>query len=202
MYHDKRFQRDNNFHFAVFSHRQLKQSSNQGYLVTDRPKFDDISNRILNIKIDVMTYISEGLKKNGFFNPKSEDEKECYQLLRDIDLVAGKVDGSLSSKKFYRNELYSLMLSEGAPSWYVTLTPSDFTHPICLYWATENEKFDININLKGQNRQTKIIENPAAAARFFNFMIETFITHILGVGGPPDSGVFGNISWYYGINEE
>ncbi|KAF9030575.1 hypothetical protein BDZ89DRAFT_1091568 [Hymenopellis radicata] len=162
MYHDKRFQKDPNFPFAVFSHHLMKQTSSAGFLLTEKPKFDEISKLIQRM--------SDTLRTEGTFKPVTSEEKDAYQIIRDLDLIAGKVDGSLTGKKYARNELWSLMMSEGAPTWYVTLTPSDFNHPLC--------------------------------ARFFNFMVEMFIKHILGVDGPPDSGVFGDVSYYYANNEE
>ncbi|KAF9025588.1 hypothetical protein BDZ89DRAFT_1092602 [Hymenopellis radicata] len=142
MYHDKRFQLDKNFPFIAFSHQQIRQK---------KPKFPDISKRLLNLNQNTLQRITEILKSEGSFSPKTQDEKDCFQVLHDIDLVAGKVQGSLTSKKYMRSELFSLMASEGAPSWYITITPADFEHPLL------------------------------AAARFFNFMIELFIKYILGV---------------------
>jgi hypothetical protein len=40
-----------------------------------------------------------------------------------------------------RNEIWSLIASQGAPSWYITLSPADINHPICLYLADSDETF-------------------------------------------------------------
>ena len=34
-----------------------------------------------------------------------KEEKECFQILKDIDHVSGRVQGSLTSKKYMRNEI-------------------------------------------------------------------------------------------------
>ncbi|KAF9024676.1 hypothetical protein BDZ89DRAFT_1092818 [Hymenopellis radicata] len=192
MYHDKRFQKDPNFPFAVFSHHLMKQTSSAGFLLTEKPKFDEI----------IIQRMSDTLRTEGTFKPITSEEKDAYQVIRDLDLVAGKVDGSLTGKKYARNELWSLMMSEGAPTWYVTLTPSDFNHPLCFYWATEGIKYELEFNLTKDARKVLVLDNPVAGARFFNFMVEMFIKHILGVDGPPGSGVFGDVSYYYANNEE
>jgi hypothetical protein len=46
-----------------------------------------------------------------------------------------------------------------------------------------------------------ITNNPAAAARFFNFICQAFIKNVLGVG-QKHSGIFGKTSAYYGTVEQ
>jgi len=55
--------------------------------------------------------------------------------------VAGKVNATTTSKKYMHNEIWSLMAACGAPSWYITLSPADIQHLICLYFAGDNETF-------------------------------------------------------------
>ena len=40
-----------------------------------------------------------------------------------------------------RNEIWSMISQLGAPSWFITLSPADSRHPICLYYADENIEF-------------------------------------------------------------
>src|SRR5882762_10327178 len=46
-----------------------------------------------------------------------------------------------------------------------------------------------------------ITKNPVAGARLFNFMVEMFIKHVLGVG-QNHPGVYGKTSAYYGTMEQ
>ncbi len=69
--------------------------------------------------------------------PATDAEKDCFHLINDLDHVAYNVHGSLTSKKYMRNEAYPLMALEGAPSWYFTMAPSNHSHPICVYWANK-----------------------------------------------------------------
>ncbi|SJL13074.1 uncharacterized protein ARMOST_16511 [Armillaria ostoyae] len=128
-------------------------------------------------------------------------EKDCFQLINDLDHVAYKVQGSLTSKKYMRNEAYSLMAAEGVLSWYFTMAPSDHSHPICVYWAGNKVEFD-PVLLQERDRVRSVTSNPVAAARFFNFMVQLFITHILRPGNAALSGLFGNTSVYYGTVEQ
>ena len=114
----------------------------------------------------------------------TENEKACFQVLHDLDHVSGKVKGSVTSKKYMRNEIWSLIAAKGAPLWYITLSPADIQHPICLYYADTKEEFRLEILLSYDERHRLVCKNPVAGARFFHFMIETFISDVLGV----DSG--------------
>jgi hypothetical protein len=42
MYHDKWFQKDAHFPLIAFNHEQIKESTSGGYLLAEKPKFDDI----------------------------------------------------------------------------------------------------------------------------------------------------------------
>jgi hypothetical protein len=73
-------------------------------------------------------------------------------------------------------------------------------HPICLYFADSQEKF--NLDLRPYDERIRMIaRNPVAGARFFHFMVELFIKHILGVG-TDHPGVYDNTSAYYGTVEQ
>ncbi|KDR72197.1 hypothetical protein GALMADRAFT_31755, partial [Galerina marginata CBS 339.88] len=110
------------------------------------------------------------------------------------------VQGSLSSKKFRRNELWSLMSFKGAPLWFITFSPADSRHPLCIYYAGNKIDFTPEIPLSQKQRNAMVAQNPVAAARFFRFMVQAFIRHILGVGGT-NQGIYGKTDAYYGMVE-
>ena len=70
----------------------------------------------------------------------------------------------------------------GAPFWYITLSPADNKHPICLYFADNKEKLDVQLLQTEDECYCLIANNPVAGAHFFHFMIEIFIKHVLGIG--------------------
>ncbi len=117
-----------------------------------------------------------------------------------MDLIGGHVKGSLATKKHMRNEIWSLISHLGSPSWFVTLSPADNKHPICLYFADMNEQFKPEIRTSDDTYRL-IANNPVAAARFFNFMCCAFIKNVLGVCST-HSGLFGKTSGYYGTVEQ
>jgi len=178
----------------------MKQSSTQSFLLVDQARFQDITRRLLNLDQNVLADITEKLSNGEYFVPESNSEKACFQVLHDLDHVAGKVKGSTTSKKYMHNEIWSLIAFAGAPSWYITLSPADIQHPICIYYADNKEEFKPDL-LPYNERIRMVCKNPVAGARFFHFMIETFITDILGVGSE-HHGLYGDTTAYYGTVEQ
>ena len=198
IYHDKRFQTDINFPFMAFSHEQMKTASTQSYLLVDQGHFAGISQRLLNLDQNVLAEIIEKMQKGEHIKPATESEKACFQVL---DHVSGKVKGLVTSKKYMRNEIWSLIAAKGAPMWYITLSPADIQHPICLYYADTKEEFRLEILLPYDERHRLICKNPVAGARFFHFMVETFISDVLGVKST-HRGLYGETNAYYGTIEQ
>ena len=201
MYHDKRFQRDPCFPFVAFSHQQVKSSTTGGFLLAETRKFNDIAERLLNINQDVLQNIAQRMSSGEIVKPSSDDEVDCFQLIRDLDHIDGKVSGSITSKKYMRSEIWSMIAYMGAPAWYITLSPADNKHPICLYFADNKEKLDITLMHPADERYRLIASNPVSGARFFHFMIQMFIRHVLGVG-TNHRGLYGETSGYYGTVEQ
>src|ERR1700720_3143822 len=132
--------------------------------------------------------------------PKTEDEKLCFKLINDLDHVNGHVPGSITQKKYVRNEIWALISYFGAPSWFITFSPANNMHPISLYFADTQQTF--NPDLRPENERYKLIAgNPVAGAQFFHFMVETFIKHVLGVG-QNHPGLYGKTSAYYATVEQ
>jgi len=59
MYHDKRFQRDPHFSLIAFNHEQIKGATTAGYLMVDKSSFDDISDRLLNVNLEVLSDLAK-----------------------------------------------------------------------------------------------------------------------------------------------
>ncbi|KAF5370369.1 hypothetical protein D9758_006967 [Tetrapyrgos nigripes] len=184
-YHDKRFQTDITFPFVAFSHEQIKATTHNGFAMTELQSFPVIADRILGVDHTVLTNIINRLEQGEIVHPKTEAEKTCFSIIQDLDHVGGGVKGSMTS----------------APSWYITFAPSDTTHPLCLYYAGSNEKFEPYLNIPDDERTRQVIRNPVSGAKFFDFMVEMFIKAILGVDSDHD-GVFGKTSAYYGTVEQ
>jgi hypothetical protein len=133
--------------------------------------------------------------------PSTDDEKSCFQIVQNLDHINGRVQGSITSKKYMRSEIWSLIAYMGAPIWYITLSPADNKHPICLYFADDKKRFDVNLGRNNDERFRLIANNPVACARFFHFMVNLFIKHVLGFG-KKRNGLYGDASAFYSTVEQ
>ena len=145
MYHDKRFQKDICFPFVMFSHEQVSASTTGGFLLADKKNFDTIAERLLTVNQEVLQNLAKRMSKGETVKPSTNDEQACFQLIRDLDSVDGRVSGSITSKKYMRSKIWSMIVYKGAPVWYITLSPADNKHPICLYFADNKEKLDVEL---------------------------------------------------------
>ncbi|KAA1478463.1 hypothetical protein DENSPDRAFT_788155 [Dentipellis sp. KUC8613] len=133
LHHDKRFQLEPFFPLVALNHQQIKHTATGGYLTTQRKDFANIAERILKIDIDTMTSLIERMDNGQLVKPESASEKECFAMINDLDHVSKHVEGSISNKKFMRNEIWSVICARGAPTWFITFAPTDLRHPLCLY---------------------------------------------------------------------
>ncbi len=117
----------------------------QSFLLIDQKRFGTITDRLLNLDQSVLANMVEKMAQGVHLTPESEAEKACFQVIQDLDHVAGKIHGSTTSKKYMRNEIWSLIGRKGAPCWYLTLSPADIQHPICIYFAQMNEEFKLDL---------------------------------------------------------
>lgn len=200
MYHDKRFQLDEYFPLVAFNQEQMKGGTTGGYLLTERRNFNEIADRLMNIDVGILDELSKRLSKGERVKPETPEEMACYKLISDLDHVAGHVEGSITSKKYMRNEIWSLISYMGAPSWFITFAPADNRHPICLYFADIKETFSPEIRTDDKCFNL-IAANPVAGARFFHLVVEMFIKHVLGID-EDHPGLYGNTSAYYGTVEQ
>ena len=99
------------------------------------------------------------------------------------------------------SEIWSMIVYMGAPVWYITLSPANNKHPVCLYFVDSKEKLDVKLIRSEDERYRLIANNPIAGAHFFHFMIEMFVKHVLGVASD-HRGLYGETSGYYGTVEQ
>ena len=141
MYYDKRFQWDIAFPFVAFSHEQIKATTTGSFLLTGRAKFKAIAEQLLNVNQEVLADIGKHMSEGETVRALTANEKMCFQIIKDLDHVSGKVKGSITSKKYMCNEIWSLIVALGASLWYITLSLANNKHPICLYFAGHSQSF-------------------------------------------------------------
>jgi len=201
MYHDKRFQTDVNFPFVAFSHEQMMANTTQSFLLVDQTHFGEISEHLMNVDWTTLGSLTTRLEAGEHVHTQTDAEKQCFQLIHDLDAISGRMHGSTTSKKYMCSEIWSLINHLGSPSWYITLSPADIQHPICIYFADTGDKFTPEV--PSYDARTRLVcQNPVAGARFFHFMVQTFLEDVLGVNKLDQPGFYGPTSGYYGTVEQ
>lgn len=198
---DKRFQRDPYFILLAFNHEQIKQASTGGYLLTERRNFQSIVTRIMTVDTDVLDGIASRLKAGQNVIPSTEAERKCFDILKDVDVVAYSVHASVTSKRKMRSEIWSTICQRGAPLWFITLSPPDNKNPIALFFADDKIEYS-PIPRSYEERARLVAENPVASALFFDHMCRLFIKYVLGLAFADRRGIFGPLEGYYGTVEQ
>ena len=200
LYYDKRFQTDVHFPIITFNHNQIRSATHGSRVTSKRKIFADVAHRLKQLDHEVLKTLAQRMEAGEHVIPESEAEKLCFNVLSDLDHIGSHVQGSLTNKKFMRSEIWSLMSFLGAPSWFVTFSPADVRHPLCLYLADSKTKFSPVLRCS-RERSLLISRNPVAAARFFDIMVKAFIKHVLGMS-TDHAGLYGDTAGYYGTVEQ
>jgi hypothetical protein len=194
LYHDKRFQMDTYFPMISFNHEQLKGPYKGSRIVVKRSKFADVSRRLLQMDPKVAADIADRLVAEENVKPETEAaSNRCA-----ISMVSVH-PASVPSKKHMRNEICSMTVFMGAPTWFITLSRSDITHPIALYHAQTDSTFKPDLRASDE-RNLLMSRNPVAAARFFYFMVQLFLKEVL-CWQDENGGLFGHTEAYYSTVE-
>lgn len=198
LYADRRFATDPYFPFIVFNQQQIRGSSYGGYTMTEKSNIDTVVEKIMSIDSSALDSIIARGQDVNFVRPETDAERACFELIQMVDQVNHYVPGSATHRKYQRNEIKSMIMQLGVPFWFITFSPTDFKHPLCLYYC--GMKIDLlsyDQSLPDyQKRMFAIAENPVACARFFDRIVNTFLVEILSYG-KSDMGLFGPTESYY-----
>ncbi len=200
LYHDKRFQIDTYFPMIAFNHEQLKAASTGSFLLAKRSKFQAVRRRLACVNPEVAGNIADRLSRGEHVKPNNQAEKLCFDLIKDLDAVAGRVKGSVTSKKYMRNEIWSTVAFFNAPTWFVTLAWDDSKHPLAMYYAQEDTIYKPEIRMS-EERYKVMSKNPVGAARFFHYMVTAFLEEVL-CWENDKRGIFGHTEAYYATVEQ
>jgi hypothetical protein len=118
MYHDKCFQTDIDFPFVAFSHEQMMANTTQSFFLVDQQRFADISHHLMNTDWPTLDDLIKRLEAGEHINVAVQNnaEKQCFQLINDLDAISGRMHGSTTSKKYMQNEIWSMIDHINSPS--------------------------------------------------------------------------------------
>ncbi|KAF6751746.1 hypothetical protein DFP72DRAFT_816060, partial [Ephemerocybe angulata] len=86
MYHDKRFQTDFYFPMIAFNQVQMKTNVTGSFIFAKRSDFPDICERLTrSYKNGSMAIIAERSANGESIKPQTEEEKQAYSILEDVD---------------------------------------------------------------------------------------------------------------------
>ena len=100
--------------------------------------FETITNCILSADGDSMDTVIQKLPKGGQFDLSSESEKRSFDIINNIDHVGQFVQRLRTNRRYMRNEIWSIIATRGAPSWFITFAPIDQNNPISIYHGAED----------------------------------------------------------------
>ncbi|OBZ74566.1 hypothetical protein A0H81_05659 [Grifola frondosa] len=145
--------------------------------------FPAVVDKILNVDVDALNRLIDRGKGGEYVQANDDAEKQCFELMGIVDHVAGHVQ-------------------DRAPVFFITFAPVDVKHPLWSILLWENiDVLSSMPNLPDTSQCFRAIaNNPVACARFFHFMVEAFLKHILKVD-TEEVGLFGKTEAYYGTVE-
>jgi hypothetical protein len=205
---DSPFERDPNFTFFYYNILQKKANLECTHFRIGARQQRIILNALKDLREcpQILSDLSEKFKANIHYKPSSPAEKKVVDVLNKINMVPRDSPGSVGYKQARRNEIRGLINKHGAPSLFITINPSDVHHPLVRMLAGQSVDLDDHTNttpISKTSQRDLVANNPAAAARFFNIMMENFINILLcnNLPGKSGIGIFGRCTAYYGMVE-
>jgi hypothetical protein len=83
----------------AFNHEQVKDSSTGSFLLTKRKIFRSVAKQLLSLKPGILEAISKRMASGEYVKPITDEEKKCFSVLDNLDVIGGSVKGSITSKK-------------------------------------------------------------------------------------------------------
>ncbi|KAI0265023.1 hypothetical protein BGY98DRAFT_893354, partial [Russula aff. rugulosa BPL654] len=100
-----------------------------------------------------------------------QDEKDVCELMRDVHALNTTVQGSAAARLKMRNEIRAMILTQGAPVFFVTINPADVYNPLVKLLAGDDIDIDNLLPEKVPNfheQSILVAKDPVLAARFFD----------------------------------
>ncbi|KAE9396961.1 hypothetical protein BT96DRAFT_823963, partial [Gymnopus androsaceus JB14] len=146
------------------------------------PCVDALLEQISDATIESYT---EKLKNNPFTRPETDGKKAACKLMQYVSYVAEHVPGSTTEIQNLRDEMYSIVHSNGLPHVFLTLNPSDTNNPIDQVLAGRDldlDKFFDDLCPGAENLEwaKATSQNPVASAQFFDTSVRILLDILLG----------------------
>ncbi|THV02145.1 hypothetical protein K435DRAFT_610217, partial [Dendrothele bispora CBS 962.96] len=166
--------------FVMGNILQRRQTSFNARLAVKKSWFPRVNALLEKISDSTVESYTEKLKKNPFARPETEGEKAAADLINYVNYVAEHVPGSMAEIQSMREEMFSIVNTDGLPHIFLTLNPTDTNNPIAQVIAGRDvdlDKFfdDLKPGSENLERSTFISQNPVAAAEFFDISVKNLL---------------------------
>ncbi|PPQ67617.1 hypothetical protein CVT26_006827 [Gymnopilus dilepis] len=202
---DRSFENDAEFAFVFYNTlRRAEVSQNVRFRVSMKEQ-KRIVEELKTIDPAELRRLSTLMEQDPSFKAVDAEQIRILRILRSITMTTRSLPGSDGYKANMRRQIRSIINAKGAPTLFVTLNPSDVDHPIVRLFGGEDidvaELYNGNMQeMDAWRRKVYAARNPAASAKFFDLMVQTFIKIILK-HGTGQRGLYGVCEAYFGAVE-
>ncbi|KAH6873742.1 hypothetical protein BKA70DRAFT_1129784, partial [Coprinopsis sp. MPI-PUGE-AT-0042] len=181
---DEAFQRDPEFPLMFYNIFRKKLVSSTLRFAVDLGSYSNTVRDMLSLDLSDVTRLAELYENDPFYITALPGEQKITKVLAKLAPVVKKIPGSMGYKICRRNEIRALINRRGSPTLFITLNPSDIHNPLVRAYSSDlGAGVDWGIlpgeELSSWRRMMLAADNPAACAKFFDFMIKGFIEVIL-----------------------
>lgn len=199
------FARHEVFMFVVFNFFQRRQICLGAKLYTRHSSLLEV--RGLLQKIDYKEAHDRLLIDIASGSKRVFSDPVLNQLMQATSVANGMVRGSREYIMRRRLEIMGLFISNGAPTFFVTINPDDTKHPLMFSiqcgatGAQVAAPMRENFLRYHQKRLQIISEDPVLQAIFFNTIFCAVIDILFGFDKDPKVGIVGEVSAHYDVIE-
>lgn len=193
--------------FMVFNVLQRRQVLLNTSVKMKKSTFDNIASDFVGISANDIEAVTNRVARGDYTTAYTNNEKRVLRLMREVKLINRNMQGSNAARLCMRNEIRSLMISHGFPSFFITINPADIYNPLVKFLAGHDIDIDKLLPEDIPNywdQSVLIAKNPVVAAKFFDIYVKAFIKTILGFDPEQQDvkgGVLGVVKAHYGCVE-
>ncbi|KAI0075283.1 hypothetical protein K474DRAFT_1600104, partial [Panus rudis PR-1116 ss-1] len=187
------FASDHAFAFIAYNIIQKKRVSESMRFQVPAMQCETIIKELLSIDPARLQELTNHFKHDRHYTPTDDRDKQILRTLHNINLVGYDIPGTVAHKISMRNQIRGLIINKGTPTLFITLNPADIHHPLVRRFAVADEDTLSDLQcepLCEWDRRTLTAKNPGACARFFHFMISSFLSIVIRYGRK-EQGLFG-----------
>ncbi|KAF8290396.1 hypothetical protein DL93DRAFT_2069047, partial [Clavulina sp. PMI_390] len=180
---DPIFRRHRSFVFVLLNIHQRHTAHFHTSLSVRKSSFDKVAETLTSITPEMLNSVAKHLEAERKVTELPESQKKVLKLLEEVNAITTHLPGSKLDKLKIRNDIRAYMGYFGLPVIYLTLNPSATHSPIYqVMWG--DDAVDLTKRFpdlaSSSDRAIRLASDPAAAADFFDFSINSCFEHLLG----------------------